>query len=400
MRYGMDLSVKLEPWEPDLHSLYLRYREGSLDLQPAFQRGLVWPREKKARLIDTVLRGWRVPPLHLVVEDDESLSVLDGQQRLQALFDFIEGVLPVGEFPPADPEVLPFRGLTFDRLPAAVQRRVLSARISTYRLYEFEPAEPYELFFRLNLPTGLTAAEKRNALSGETRRQVREIVESAESFGWGKDLLGFSDGRLAYDDVVARLCAYLRRGSLGAPLTSRDMENLYRDPDGLPPETIRLAQLSVELFTSEARRVGERIRFNKATLLTWLLVAARSNIARRGIYVHLAGAIETLERGRMMVGRGDAYGDGMDFTDPVRTTPLVALYVDRASLRVTDVLSVLTRDAVAWLAVADSNHPSSLPPIVDELVARVGQLPFRGPDAFEAGVLDLMSKWEAWSALR
>lgn len=389
--------MKLEPWEPDLNSLYLRYRDHTLDLQPAFQRGLVWPREKKARLVDTVLRGWRVPPVHLVVEDDEVLSVLDGQQRLQALFDFLDGKLTIGDFPPADSEVSTYRGLTFKRLPPAVQRRILSARISTYRLYEFQPDEPYELFFRLNLPTGLTPAEKRNALAGETRSQIRQIVQRAQGYGWNKDLLGFSDGRLAYDDVVARLCAYITRGSIGAPLTARDMENLYRDPDGLSPETIQIAHSSVEFFTYEAKRAAGNHRFNKATLLTWLLVSARAVISRSG--PSLTPAIEILEGGRTSVGRGDLGEALQSLHDPIRTAPLISLYVDRASLRVADVLSVQTRDAVAWLAIADNNPSGDLPGIALELRSRVGSLPFEGPDAFEVGVLDLVSEWGGWSKL-
>ncbi|WAC67745.1 DUF262 domain-containing protein [Microbacterium sp. SL75] len=390
--------MKLEPWEPDLKSLHLRYTEGSLDLQPAFQRGLVWPREKKARLVDTVLRGWRVPPVHLVVEEDESLSVLDGQQRLQALFDFIEGKVTVGTFAPVDESVSQYKGLTFSRLPPLIQRRILSARISTYRLYDFEPDEPYELFFRLNLPTGLTSAEKRNALSGTTRRQIREIVQSAAAMGWSKDLLGFSDGRLAYDDVVARLCAYLLRGSLKTPLTARDMEAIYRDQDGLPAGVIERANQSVELFTSEAHTL-HAVKFNKATLLTWLLVAARASTSNAPAPLRLGEAMQLLERGRIMTSKGDLAASSKEFKNPTRTAPLVALYADRASLRVADVLSVQARDAVAWLAVSEYNEAISLPDIVRELDTRVRDIQWEGADAFELQVLELVSEWDEWSAI-
>ena len=390
--------MKLEPWEPDLGSLYSRYREGSLDLQPAFQRGLVWPREKKARLIDTVLRGWRVPPVHLVIEDDERLSVLDGQQRLQALFDFVDNEFAISEFPPGDDSITPLVGRHFRQLPEVFQRRIRSTRISAYRLYEYEPDEPYELFFRLNLPTGLTQAEKRNALAGETRRQIRDIVDRAEKFGWSKDLLGFSDGRLAYDDVIARTCAYVARQSIGAPLTSRDMEDLYRHPDGLQEYTATVVHRAVEYFTYEARQISGRTRFNKATLLTWLLVAARAIMSGHGS-IPLTAAIEMLEGGRVSVGRGGVYDSLASFSDPIRTSPLVALYVDRASLRVADVLSVQARDAVAWLAVSENNDASLLPPVVRELQSKVDRLRYLGTEAFESGVLGLVSAWPKWSEL-
>ncbi len=392
--------MKLEPWEPDLSSLYSRYKDGSLDLQPAFQRGLVWPREKKARLVDTVLRGWRIPPVHLVVEADESLSVLDGQQRLQALFDFLEGKVRVGSFPPHDDHIDELKGATFKTLPLPVQRRIQSARISTYRLYEFQPDEPHELFFRLNLPTGLTSAEKRNALTGETRRQIRSIVEKATSYGWDKELLGFSDGRLAYDDVVARLCAYIEKGTLATSLSPREMENIYRSTTGLSQQTVRIATLSVEFFTAEIRAIGEKIRLNKATLLTWLLVAARANLHGVAAQLRLADSIKTLEKGRALVGRSELYEAASYFDDPIRTTPLIALYADRSSLRVADVLSIQTRDAVAWLAVAHANQSVALPSKVRQLSERVGNLHYQGSDAFETEVLEVVSSWAEWSRLQ
>lgn len=391
--------MKLEPWEPDLSSLYLRYKQGTLDLQPAFQRGQVWPREKRARLVDTVLRGWRVPPVHLVLESDESLSVLDGQQRLQTLFDFLDDQFAVAPFAPVDSDVEALEGLKFSGLPEVIRRRINSTRISAYRLWDFHPDEPYELFFRLNLPTALTQAEKRNALAGKTRRQVRHIVDKAVQYGWNKDLLGFSDGRLAYDDVVARACAYVERGSINLPLGTKEMERLYRHEDGLDDRTVTIITRSIEFFTSETRAIDGSVRFNKATLLTWLLVAARAYLAGKSASLRLSETIQRLEGGRALVGRRELQSVVSKFEDPLRTGPLVSLYVDRSSLRVADVLSVQARDAVAWLALSDVNNPNAMPVIANELKMRVGHLPFQGPEAFESGVIDLISGWGEWGRL-
>ncbi|UWD81960.1 DUF262 domain-containing protein [Curtobacterium flaccumfaciens] len=392
--------MKLEPWEPDLSSLYLRYKQGTLDLQPAFQRGQVWPGEKRARLVDTVLRGWRIPPVHLVLESDESLSVLDGQQRLQALFDFLGDKFAVAPFAPLDEGIEALSGLKFSGLPEVTRRRINSTRISAYRLYEFQPDEPYELFFRLNLPTALTQAEKRNALAGKTRRQVRQIVDKAVQYGWNKDLLGFSDGRLAYDDVVARACAYVERGAINLPLGTKEMEKLYRDKAGLDDRTVEVVTRSVEFFTSETRVIDGPLRFNKATLLTWLLVAARAYLDGKSASLRLSETIRRLEGGRALVGRRELESVISRFDDPLRTGPLVSLYVDRSSLRVADVLSVQARDAVAWLALSDVNNSNALPDIANELKVRVGRLPFKGAEAFENGVIDLISGWGEWGQLR
>src|SRR5262249_53423944 len=48
-----------------------RINSGDINLQPHFQRGEVWSEAKRQKLIDSILRDWRVPPIH-VIEVKES----------------------------------------------------------------------------------------------------------------------------------------------------------------------------------------------------------------------------------------------------------------------------------------------------------------------------------------
>ena len=54
--------MKLTPSEPDIRTIVERIDRGDIDLQPDFQRQEVWSTSKKKRLIDTILRGWSIPP--------------------------------------------------------------------------------------------------------------------------------------------------------------------------------------------------------------------------------------------------------------------------------------------------------------------------------------------------
>src|SRR5438552_18607713 len=83
--------MKLSHWEPDLRTITSWIENGEIDLQPNFQRGDIWPLPKKRKLIDTVLRGWSIPPIHVVVTPSGTLEVLDGQQRLTSIRDFVRG---------------------------------------------------------------------------------------------------------------------------------------------------------------------------------------------------------------------------------------------------------------------------------------------------------------------
>src|SRR5687768_14304864 len=98
--------MKFDTKDPDVTTLMRRIERGRIDLQPDFQRGEVWTRPKKQRLIDSILRGWHVPPIHLVRRPSGYFDVLDGQQRLTAIRDFTQGQFPVkGDIEPLDARI-------------------------------------------------------------------------------------------------------------------------------------------------------------------------------------------------------------------------------------------------------------------------------------------------------
>ena len=73
---------------------YRRYRSGNLLVNRKYQRKLVWTREEKEKLIGSILRGYPIP-LFLLAEQPhihgrEKYEIIDGMQRLNAIFSFIE----------------------------------------------------------------------------------------------------------------------------------------------------------------------------------------------------------------------------------------------------------------------------------------------------------------------
>jgi len=88
--------MRLLPSDPDIETIVGRINKNDLDLQPEFQRGEVWGTAKKQRLIDSILRDWHIPPIHVIENTDTARQeVLDGQQRLAANRDFAPGEFPV-----------------------------------------------------------------------------------------------------------------------------------------------------------------------------------------------------------------------------------------------------------------------------------------------------------------
>src|SRR5207245_8235487 len=65
-----------------------------LRLSPQFQRRPVWLPKARSYLIDTIIRGLPVPPIYVRELIDArsqrvTREVIDGQQRLRAVLDFI-----------------------------------------------------------------------------------------------------------------------------------------------------------------------------------------------------------------------------------------------------------------------------------------------------------------------
>jgi Protein of unknown function DUF262 len=56
---------------------------------PDWQREEVWDLPRKQLLIDTILRGWRLPKFYFVLASPQTYEVVDGQQRLATIFEFL-----------------------------------------------------------------------------------------------------------------------------------------------------------------------------------------------------------------------------------------------------------------------------------------------------------------------
>lgn len=82
-----------------VQEIYRRYRENQIIVNRKYQRKLVWSEDEKARLIDSILKGYPIPLIlfaEFVGDDGRTYyEVLDGMQRLNAIVGFIENEYPV-----------------------------------------------------------------------------------------------------------------------------------------------------------------------------------------------------------------------------------------------------------------------------------------------------------------
>jgi len=336
--------LKLSKSELQLETVISRINAGEIDLQPNFQRGEIWDLKRKQRLVDTILRDWYVPAVHIVVDSDGEEVVLDGQQRLATIRDFVADKIRIsGTTDPPSDAIAAMNGKRFSELPVTVQKAVNRFVIQVITLTEFEPQEPNELFFRLNQSYNLTPPEKRNALHGQARNQVKDLVASLTETGLlERSVVGFSNGRLAYDDIVARVCVALEQGSLRRHINNNVVEEYYRTRVFAEPTLTGLSN-SGQLLLDLVRERHTRVKFNKGTLQTWLVYCYWAPATSGDVP---SGILHEFEERRLAIRSGDRLG-----IDPTSLclTEVLKIYDDRASYRVTDVSSVLARDLAIHL---------------------------------------------------
>lgn len=151
---------------------------------PEYQRGVVWTTAQKKRLVDSLLRGYPIPLIYLhhlkktvAGITNENFEVIDGQQRITALFEYHEGSFKLFD-PIADEEEArfpsfikemdcPWGGKLFEKLDATLQDQFLTTPLSVVLVDTEITNEARDLFIRLQAGMPLNSQEKRDAWPGQ-----------------------------------------------------------------------------------------------------------------------------------------------------------------------------------------------------------------------------------------
>jgi hypothetical protein len=386
--------MRLIPSDPDIATVVNRIRDRSLDLQPDFQRGAVWSQTKRQLLIDSILRNWYIPPIHIVRTEGENQVVLDGQQRLRSISEFVDGALSVdGKAEPFSEEIFNLDGLRYADLPEAVRRRFDRFTLRIFEVIDYEPEEPYELFYRLNQPTALTFAEQRNAFFGPPRDQIRELAGIAADHGMIPARVGFTNARLSYEDIIARFLWTLEAGTLAERVTARHLTERYRSGRPFNHDVFDWGQGSLVSFFANPALDDGSVKFNRATVYSWLCFTARA-LRRDKPLQPLVRLVPQIEHTRARFRRPDV---SESYPIDGDVSPLLyTIFNDRATSRVSDASSVILRDAILWIFFANASgtgHDDDLNTI--NLAAESANSIYEAEDAIISAAYDV-----GWVQLR
>jgi len=126
------------------------YHDGLLQLSPKYQRNQIWNLKAKSYLIDTIIRGLPVPQIFLRQNTDVKTlktfrEVIDGQQRLTAIIEFISDDFAILKTHNKD-----FAGCKYSDLTEEIQESILNFEFSVELIKSKDDAIIYDMFSRVN----------------------------------------------------------------------------------------------------------------------------------------------------------------------------------------------------------------------------------------------------------
>jgi hypothetical protein len=156
-----------------------------LNIRPEYQRRLRWSVVQKSKLIESLLLNIPVPPIFFYESAAARYEVMDGQQRLNAVKEFLAGDFVLTGLP----VLKPLNGLRYSNCPPRIKRALDRATLSAIVLLLESEAERSNrsitikdirrfIFDRLNTGgTKLNPQEIRNALNpGEFNKLIIDLT--------------------------------------------------------------------------------------------------------------------------------------------------------------------------------------------------------------------------------
>lgn len=205
---------KVRIFEPRTLSWWADQRD-VIDFDPPYQRrGGLWSNRDKSFLIDSIINEYDIPKLYLadftfgtpteLNPHSRQYAVIDGKQRFEAIFDFIDGRIALNrDFVFSGDVELGLGGMSYRDLKANHPK--LASRFDNYNLTVMsvitnEEGKINELFVRLNRNKTLTGPEIRNAMQGI----VPELIRNLGQHSFFEDNVRFETRRAQDLDVAGK----------------------------------------------------------------------------------------------------------------------------------------------------------------------------------------------------
>jgi uncharacterized protein with ParB-like and HNH nuclease domain len=310
--------IKTDSFSMSIGEIINLYRDGDLELTPAYQRLFRWDDEQKSKFIESILLGIPLPPIFVAQKENSKWSVVDGLQRLSTILQL------TGELKYKDPKTgelmlkEPLKLTTTKKLPSLedftwnllsddIQRTLKRSKFSiNIILTENSIQAQYELFQRLN--TGglhLEPQEIRNCLIIMLNESFYEKLESIKNFEQFKLSLGIQEGKFNIEYHMELILRYFIAKHNNIRFESYKTSSTLLS-DFIDNETIKLIEdktfdldNEIEIFKRTFNylhsALGENV-FKKFNTEKGVFEGAFSNSSFEAISTGVALNIDTIEK--------------------------------------------------------------------------------------------------------
>lgn len=264
----------------DVALLQQLHQGAQLELAPEFQRLSVWPRPAKAYLIDSILKDRPIPLLFFSRSVDPQTGrpayvVVDGQQRLRAVFEFLDGKFTVSSSAG--------KRVRFAKMGPDDRDSILNYEFSVVELSGYSDADIEDVFVRMNkYGVKLSPQELRHA---RTKGAFKKTVQEIGHWPFWTEQKVFSSQavkRMRQDEFAAELLILLSEG----PQDKKQAVDLY--------------YLSYAKAFPEGSSLGESLR-NYTSWMVRAIPELSTSRYRRPVEMYgVVGALEQLTNSRSL----------------------------------------------------------------------------------------------------
>lgn len=268
--------IKPSVTNPTVADIYQLIEEGKLILRPDFQRKFVWTHEHQEEFIDTVLSGLPFPEIYVCEGEIDiqkmrtTRNVIDGQQRLTTIRNYIEGKHD------KEPTMIP----KYQDLTDPQKQEFLSYQIVMRDIGRVDEETTREIFRRINLTKfKLDDIEIHNAVyDGEFIQSAKTILDNIQLEKYG--VLKESEfTRMADLHFILLVMATIEKGGYFAQ--DREVEPMVAGYNEEYPSKDHTIALMIKVFAiiSDLDLPLDSMWFRKSNFFT-LVVEIAKNMER------------------------------------------------------------------------------------------------------------------------
>jgi hypothetical protein len=221
--------------------LYRKFKNGIIKLDPEFQReGNIWTPKQKSELIESILIGIPLPILYLKEDKEGNWILIDGRQRLSAIFDFMDNKFALSNLTILKQlnsyQFKENEERRFDKtnlvLNTSDRGKIEDVNLILHIIKEPTPEKlTYDLFDRVNRGgTRLNNQEMRNAIYQGSATSFLKTLSRLSSFKLATS--NISSSRMKDRYLVLRFISfYLWKKNISKDIDSKESSNIEYKSD-------------------------------------------------------------------------------------------------------------------------------------------------------------------------